>query len=111
MVTSENLHETFTRQLPELEVTAMARFRRLDPEARQEAVQNTRALAWKYWVRLVERGRTVDDGLLRSVWWYAMQQTKMGRMISRGDGMEGKGRQDAFDQRSKPIQHLDFNYY
>jgi hypothetical protein len=111
MVTSENLHESFVRQLPELELTALSRFRNRNPEARQEAIQNTRALAWMCWVRLVQRRRAVDDGLLRSVWWYAVRQTKMGRTINRGDGMEGKRRQDAYDQRSKPIQHIDFNYY
>jgi hypothetical protein len=111
MVTSENLHESFIRQLPTLEMTALARFQKLDPEARQEAVQNTTALAWTYWARLIAQNRAVDAGLLRSVWWYAMRQTKMERTISRGDGMEGKGRQDAYDRRSKPIQHIDFNYY
>ena len=79
MTTSESLHETFVRQLPDLEVAALGRFRSLDPEARQEAVQNTTALAWKYWLRLVERGGAVDDGLLKSVWWYAMKQTAVGR--------------------------------
>lgn len=111
MTTIENLHETFVRQLPELEVAALGRFRHLDPEARQEAVQNTTALAWKFWVRLVKRHGAVDDGLLRSVWWYAMRQTADGRTISRGQGMHCKKRRDAYDPRSSPIQHLDFDFY
>lgn len=111
MTTIENLHETFVRQLPDLEVDALGRFRHLDPEARQEAVQNTTALAWKYWLRLVERGGAVDDGLLKSVWWYAMKQTADGRTITRGDGRRGEGRQDAYDRPSAPVQHLDFNFY
>ena len=111
MTTIENLHDTFVRQLPELEVTALARFRKLDPDARQEAVQNTTTLAWMYWVRLVERDRAVDDGLLKSIWWYAMKQTRAARSISRGEGMEGRKRRDAYDRQSAPIQHLDFNNY
>jgi hypothetical protein len=110
-MTIETLHETFTRRLPELEAMALARFRGIGPEARQEAVQNTTALAWMYWLRLAEAGRADDDGLLTSVWWYAMKQTRTGRTINRGDGMDGKRRRDAYDRQSAPIQHLDFNYF
>lgn len=111
MTTIENLHETFLRQLPDLEEMALSRFRNLGPEARQEALQNTTALAWKRWLRLVERDQAVDDGLLKSIWWYSMRQTSLGRTITRGDGRRGDGRQDAYDRPSEPVQHIDFNFY
>ena len=110
MTTTENLHEIFTRRLPDLEAMALTRFRRLNPEAREEAVQNTTALAWKFWNRLVKQHGAVDDGLLKSVWWYAMKQTAAGRTITRGDGQRGEGRQDAYDRPSESVRHLDFNY-
>jgi hypothetical protein len=110
-MTIENLHETFTRRLPELQAMALARFRRLRPDARREAVQNTAALAWMYWLRLAEAGRADDQGILTSVWWYAIKQTAMRRTIARGSGMHRRRRRDAYDLRSGTIQHLDFNFF
>jgi hypothetical protein len=49
-MTTDALHETSAHQLPELERMAKAHFRRLDVEAREEALQSTRALAWKHWL-------------------------------------------------------------
>jgi hypothetical protein len=108
---NKNLHDSFLRQLPELEAKALTRFRKLNPEARQEALQNTTALAWMHWVRLAGQNRDLDDWLLRSVWYYAMRQTRTGRTINRGDGMHGRWKRDAYDQRSDPIEHIDFNFY
>src|SRR3954454_12749502 len=107
MTTIETHRETFTRMLPELDVMALARFRYLGPEARDEAVQNTRALAWKYWLRLAEKGRAGDEGLLRSVWWYCLRQTRVGRTITRGDGKRGKGRHDVYDRmHGTTVEHI-----
>ena len=38
-----------------------AHFRHLDPDAREEAVQNATVLAYRYWLRLVEVGKTSED--------------------------------------------------
>src|SRR4051794_25805337 len=98
MTTIENLHKSFVSELPELEVMGRAWFRGLNPEAREEAVQNTTCLAWRYWLRLAEQGRDHELGLLRNVWWFCLKQTRMGRTITRGDGKRGRGRQDVYDR-------------
>jgi hypothetical protein len=108
----ETLRETFVRELPELETMARAWFRGINPEAQAEAIQNTTALAWKYWRRLAEQGRDQEPGLLRNVWWFALKQTKIGRTITRGDGQRGKGRQDVYDRtHGNAIEHIDFNLF
>jgi DNA-directed RNA polymerase specialized sigma24 family protein len=109
MMTIEVLHETFTRHLPELEAMALVHLRGNGPEARQEAIQNTTCLAWKYWLRLAETGRPPDESLLRSVWWYAIKQTRSRREITRGNGKRGKGRQDVYDRTGTAVEHIDFN--
>jgi hypothetical protein len=112
MTTIEILHETFVRELPELEVMAKAYFRGIGPEARDEAIQNTTCLAWKYWLRLADQGRDGGPGVLRNVWWFALKQTRVGRMITRGDGKRGRGRQDAFDRpHGTSVEHIDFNFF
>jgi hypothetical protein len=112
MTTNDSQREIFTRLLPELDRMALAHFRGLDPEAKEEAVQNTRALAWKYWLRLIQQGRAEGEGLLRNVWWYCVKQTRVGRTITRGDGHRGKGRQDVYDQPDAVVlDRLDMNFY
>jgi hypothetical protein len=105
------LHETFTSQLPELEVMARAWFRGLRREAQDEAIQNTTALAWKYWLRLAEQGRDNEPGLLRNVWWFAIKQTRVGRTITRGDGQRGRGKQDVYDRpHGVTVEHDTLNF-
>lgn len=112
MSTFESLHDAFARELPELEIMAKAYFRGLNPEARDEAVQNTRAVAWKYWRKLIDQGRAHEEGLLRSVWWYACRHTRLGRSITRGDGQRGRGRQDVYDRRQgRGAEYMDPNDY
>jgi hypothetical protein len=112
MMTVETQRETFTRMLPELVTMGLAHLRGLGPEARDEAIQNTTALAWKYWLRLISQGRADELGLLRNVWWYAIKQTRVGRTITRGDGKRGRGRQDAFDRpHGMSVEHIDFNHF
>jgi hypothetical protein len=112
MTTIKSLHESFTSELPELEVMARAWFRGIGPEARDEAVQNTTCLAWKYWLRLAELGRDNEPGVLRNVWWYCLKQTRVGRTITRGDGKRGKGQQDAYDHTNgNAIEHLNLNHF
>lgn len=99
-----SLHESFVSQLPELEAMAFAAFSDRDPEAREEAVQNTLALAWRAFVRLEEKGELSDHGILKSIVWYSIKQTKDGRSIC------GCPRaRDAMDQRGRRVefQHVE----
>jgi hypothetical protein len=68
----------FVSRLSEMEDLAAGHFRHLDPEAREEAVQNSVVLAYRYWRRLVERGRDAE-GLLKGVLWWACRHTRQGR--------------------------------
>ena len=70
---------TFQTRLPEIEHLAGIHFRRLDPEARQEAVQNTLVLAWRYFIRLVELGKQDQEHVFTSMIWWACKHTKQGR--------------------------------
>jgi hypothetical protein len=99
MHTIETLRESFIRQLPELEAFALGYFRHCRERDVDEALQGTRALAWKYWRQLAERGRTDDESLLRSVWYFCMRQQRAGRTITGGNGQRGRGRADVFDKR------------
>lgn len=112
MMTIEMLRELFTNELPELEILGRAWFRGIGFEAQDEAIQNTTALAWKYWLRLGERGRAEEPDMLRKVWWFALKQTRVGRTITGGDGQRGKGRQDVYDRRDGvTVEHIDFNLF
>jgi DNA-directed RNA polymerase specialized sigma24 family protein len=102
--------DEFVRMLPALERRGVSFFGSLDPEARDEALQNTRALAWKYWSLLARQGRAGDAWLLKSVWRYAMKQTRAGRTITRGSGQRGKSRLDVYDRDDVIVEHpLFFN--
>jgi hypothetical protein len=79
MVTLAAVRESFTEQLPTMERMARRHFLHLNPEARQEAVTNTLALAWMFLYRLFRQGRAHEPEILRSCVWYAVRQTKVGR--------------------------------
>jgi predicted RNA polymerase sigma factor len=68
----------FEDRLPEIERLAGSHFRHLDPDAREEAVQNAVVLAYRYWARLAGRGKD-DDGCFRNAIWWACRHTRMGR--------------------------------
>lgn len=74
-----SLHRFFLQHLPEMKRMAESHFRCLDPEKREECVQNTLALAWKFLYALFNKGRTLE--IWKSVVWYAIKQTKSGRTI------------------------------
>jgi hypothetical protein len=68
----------FENRLPEIECLAGSHFRRLDPDAREEAIQNSVVLAYRYWLRLAEVGKTSEECFQSVVWW-AVKHTKQGR--------------------------------
>lgn len=82
MTTTPDAQTAFENRLHEIECLAGSHFRHLDPDAREEAVQNATVLAYRYWLRLAERGKTGDDCFSSAVWWAAVH-TKQGR---RGGG-------------------------
>lgn len=87
------VHEMFVDALPWMQRIAHYRFRYLDGDNREEAVQNTLTLVWKALRRLDEQGR-VDASLLKSVLWYSIRQTKAGRAIQ---GTNHKRAKDAIE--------------
>jgi hypothetical protein len=51
----------FLAALPRIEKHAKTKFRGMTPEALDDAIQKVRGLAWKYYLREVERGKNPDD--------------------------------------------------
>lgn len=78
-MTSLELREMFARQVPELQRMAGASFRDMDPERRQEAIQNSIALAWKQFSSLIEQGRA-EPKHVRSCLGFGIRQTRSGRL-------------------------------
>jgi len=86
MKSFEKLRNTFANLVPEMTRIANAAFHDLEPDAREEAVQNTLALTWKSYHTLIQQGRGSDTGIIRSVLWYSIRRTKVGRtMLGTGD--------------------------
>jgi len=69
---------TFETRVAEIDRLAGSHFRHLDPDAREEAVQDATVLAFRYWTRLVERGKVGEDCFRGAIWW-AVRHTKQGR--------------------------------
>ena len=58
-MTIADLHNCFASYLPRMQSVAKYHFRHADAERRDEAVQNTVCLVWKYTSALVRNGRNV----------------------------------------------------
>jgi hypothetical protein len=86
MISARTVFET---HLPEIERLAGSHFRHLDPDAKEEAVQNAVVLAYRYWLRLAERGKTGEDCFKSAVWW-AAKHTKQGRKGGGGGKAKAK---------------------
>lgn len=78
MTDLNSLHRFFVEHLAEMKRMAESHFRCLDPDKREEAVQNTLALTWKFLYALFNKGRSPE--IWKSVVWYAIKQSKSGRM-------------------------------
>ena len=81
MTAFETHTHTFTALLPEMQRMAAAAFRHLDPEAQEEAVQNTLALTWKAFHALIEQGRADEPDIVKSCLWFSIKQTRVGRKV------------------------------
>lgn len=97
----------FESRIGEIVGLASRHFRALRPEAREEAVQNTIALAWKYYLSLKKRGKDSDEKIFRSMIFWAIRHTKQGRLL------QGQGPQDILDRRSgeKVVENFDLNSF
>jgi hypothetical protein len=105
------LRDTFTCLLPDLTSMAAAAFRYLDPEAREEAVQNTLALTWHAFIALIEKGRGDEPGIIKSVLWFSIKQTRAGRTVPSGGESKPK---DAFTYSKKGrvrFEKIDLRYF
>jgi hypothetical protein len=81
----DNCKATFSRLLPDLSRLAESHFRYLGPEAKEEAVQNSIALAWKSFASLVEQGRGEEPGIIKSALRFSIKRTKAGRTMPNND--------------------------
>ena len=81
MVSLEVLQDSFVEFLPHIRRHARLAFSNLDAEKRTEAISNVVTLCWKHWHRLNERNRADNPGILKSVLFYSIKQTKAGRRI------------------------------
>lgn len=95
-MTADELKAYYTVQLPELTQIAQRHFRHVDAERRDESTQNVLCLTWKYARSLALKNRFNNPGLLMSVLYYAIKQTRSGRRI------QGKSRsQCVYDNAGK----------
>ena len=73
-------HAAFEAMLPVIETHAKVAFRHLDPDAREEAVQETVCRACQAYARLVELGKT-DVAFPSVLARFSVSQTKDGRIV------------------------------
>ncbi len=113
MIAQTDARTAFENRLHEIECLAGSHFRHLDPDAREEAVQNATVLAYRYWLRLAERGKTGDDCFSSAVWWAAVH-AKHGR---KGGG-SGKGKAKCVLDQARHHKNnvvvqggIDLNYF
>jgi hypothetical protein len=85
-----DLAEQFTALIQKIENYAGARFRHLDPEARQEAIQNVLALAWFRFLDLAAAGKHEDAAVVDSMIYWSIIHTSQGRRGHGCDGLKAK---------------------
>jgi len=97
-----SLQSYFVEHLPEMRQLAHFHFKHLEPDQRQEAIQNTLGLAWKFLHALFQQGRLHHPETWNGVLWYAIRQTKCGRKP------QGKGKsKDAFECGRVKFEFVD----
>jgi DNA-binding CsgD family transcriptional regulator len=77
-VALSGIQDQFVNMVPEIQSRAGATFRHLDPEAREEAVAETVAAAWKNHVHCVGQGKAIGAAGLAH---YAVLGVKSGRSL------------------------------
>ena len=80
--TSASLHETFMAVLPKIETHASIAFRHIKcPATRADKIAETIALGWKWFVRLHERGKDINEFVMHFVALVA-RAVKSGRRVA-----------------------------
>lgn len=92
MTAFETHRSQFAALVIELTRMAVASLRRVyhDPDAMEEAVQNSLALTWQSYHALIEQDRAGDPGIIKSILWYSLKQTRAGRALSRSGNTNAK---------------------
>lgn len=83
MPTATDARTAFEARLPEINRLAGFHFRHLDPDAREEAIQNTTVLAWRYFLDAARQGKHGREDVFKGLIWWACKHTRQGR---RGGG-------------------------
>ena len=97
----EALQERFLHLLPRIELHGLIYFRAVKcPAKKADVIQEMRALAWKWFIRLARRGKNPDDFLAAFVRFVA-RSVKSGRRIT---GMESA--KDVMNPRTQKRQVL-----
>jgi hypothetical protein len=105
-MTFDALQHCFADQLPDMQRFAARRFHYLDAEKREEAVQNTLALAWKSFCKLFRQGRA-NAGILKSVMWYAVRKTQCKQVAQ--DKAKAKDAMNYRDRGKVKFEPVDLN--
>jgi hypothetical protein len=99
--TPEALHNRFLAILPRIETHAVISFRHLQcPGKREDAVAEVIALAWKWLLRLDERGKDVE-AFVSTLADHAVRQVRSGRRLC---GQEKA--KDAMSSRAQRFKHF-----
>ena len=78
-MTTIDLQNRFETHLPEINRLAGFHFRHLDPDAREEAVQNATVLAWRYYLNAAKQGKHDREDVVKTIAWWAIQHSRQGR--------------------------------
>ncbi len=70
------LQDRFVHHIPAMQKAARFPFRKLPPEARQEAIANSIAICWKFFYALFLQGRHDEPSILNSCFRFAIRHTK-----------------------------------
>jgi hypothetical protein len=98
----------FAAMLPEIERLLRLAFRRLDPESRDEAVEDGVVNCLLSYVRLFKQGR-VESATASSLAWYAMLQVRKGRQA--GCHMNSKEPLSRYAQLCRGFRVERLHYY
>jgi hypothetical protein len=80
MFTMTEARARFEERFPEFRNKARAYFADFTPEAKDEAIANSLFLTWHHFTTLIRKGKA-DDAFLTSTFYYAMRQTRCGRVM------------------------------
>jgi hypothetical protein len=103
----------FEARIDEIRGLAAPHFARMNPEARDEAMQNTLGLCWVFWLRLVKQGKADDEANFKSMIWYAVKHTRMGRLPQGNGSRKAKCVLNYASRRLRGvnIEPINLNYY